>query len=86
MSVSVASTYSLFEHRRTARLLLQSIVLTFEGQEEVITSETGYSALRLCRISREITPYEPIELSNEGHEESDEPCKLPRTITNLYLN
>ena len=84
VSVSVTSPFSLFEHRRTARLLLQSLVLTFEGQEEVITSEIGYSALRLCRISREIIPYESIELNNEGHEEADEPCKLAPIL--IYVN
>ena len=76
VSVSVLSPYSMFDRRRPARLLLQSLTLTFEGQNEMITSEVGYSAMRLCSITREIAPCEPVELSNEGHEESDDPCEL----------
>ncbi|RDB20980.1 hypothetical protein Hypma_011821 [Hypsizygus marmoreus] len=74
VSISVASHFSLFERRRTARILLRSLTLTFEGQTEVLTPQTGYSSLRLCSITREIAPCEPVELSNEGHEDSDEPC------------
>ncbi|KAH6918397.1 hypothetical protein BKA70DRAFT_1366646 [Coprinopsis sp. MPI-PUGE-AT-0042] len=48
-----------------ARLLLQSLSLTFEGQSEIYTPSTGYSSLRLCSI----------KLSNEGHEDDEVPCK-----------
>ncbi|KAF8891216.1 hypothetical protein BD779DRAFT_1610576 [Infundibulicybe gibba] len=74
VTISVTSSYSLFERRRTARLLLQSVALTFEGQSEIITPTVGYSALRLCSITRELAPGDPVELNNEGHEDSDEPC------------
>ncbi|OCH85702.1 hypothetical protein OBBRIDRAFT_762621 [Obba rivulosa] len=68
------SYMSLFERRRTARLLLQSLVVTFEGQSELITQDTGYSAIRLCSISQELTSGEPFELSNEGAEDSGGPA------------
>lgn len=74
ISISLSSPFSLFESRRTARLLLQSISLTFEGQSEVFTPNTGYSSLRLCAVTRELAPSVPIQLSNQGHEDSSEPC------------
>ncbi|KDR73572.1 hypothetical protein GALMADRAFT_72170 [Galerina marginata CBS 339.88] len=74
ISIAVSSPYSLFESRRTARLLLQSLCLTFEGQSEIFTPSTGYSSLCLCSITRELAPSVPIELSNEGHEDDTEPC------------
>jgi len=56
------------------RYLLRSLSLTFEGQSEIFTPVLGYSAVRLCSVTRELVPWEnPFELSNEGHEES-EPC------------
>lgn len=64
----------MFETRRATRLLLQSLTITFEGQSEVITREIGYAPLRLCSITRELAPSDPLELSNEGHEHSDKPC------------
>ncbi|KAF7975855.1 hypothetical protein HWV62_8437 [Athelia sp. TMB] len=74
VSISIASSASMFETRRATRLLLQSLTITFEGQSEVITREIGYAPLRLCSITRELAPSDPIELSNEGHEHSDKPC------------
>jgi len=79
ISLSVTSPYSFFEARKTARLLLQSLSLTFEGQSEIFNSSTGYSSLRLCSITRELAPSDPIELSNEGHEEDADPCRLKTT-------
>ncbi|KAJ2933801.1 hypothetical protein H1R20_g3299, partial [Candolleomyces eurysporus] len=73
--VSVSSPYSLFERRRTAKLLLQSLSLTFEGQSEIYTHDTDYSALRLCAITRELAPSHPMEFTNEGHEEDSDPCQ-----------
>ncbi|KAJ7286076.1 hypothetical protein C8J57DRAFT_1286654 [Mycena rebaudengoi] len=75
VSIALSSPYSIFERRRAARILLQSLVLTFEGQTEVITEDLGYSPLRLCSISRELAPEQLLELTNEGHEDSDEPCR-----------
>ncbi|KAF5380868.1 hypothetical protein D9615_004146 [Tricholomella constricta] len=74
VSISVSSPYSIFERRRTARIMLHSITLTFEGQTEIHTPQTGYCAVRLCSVTREIAPCEPVEMSNEGHEDSDVPC------------
>ncbi|KAG5654126.1 hypothetical protein H0H81_007178 [Sphagnurus paluster] len=74
VSISVSSPYSLFERRKTARILLHSVTLTFEGQTEVLTPPTGYSSARICSLTREIAPPEPVEMSNEGHEDSNAPC------------
>lgn len=74
-----SAAYSLSGHvsisvsQTTARLLLQSISLTFEGQSEVLTPCTGYSGLRLCSVTRELAP-KPTELSNE---DSGETCMSP---------
>jgi hypothetical protein len=61
-------------------------LLTFDGQTEVITSNLGYSPLRLYSLSRELlTSSEPVELSNEG-EEDGEPCTSAfATISVLVL-
>ncbi|KAJ7444877.1 hypothetical protein FB451DRAFT_1355199 [Mycena latifolia] len=75
VSIALSSPYSVFERRRPARILLQSVLLTFDGQTEVITTGLGYSPLRLCTIAREVGPFPPIELNNEGHEDTDEPCR-----------
>ncbi|KAJ6630586.1 hypothetical protein B0H10DRAFT_1981880 [Mycena sp. CBHHK59/15] len=75
VSIALSSPYSMFERRRAARVLLQSVVLTFDSQTEVVTPTLGYSPLRLCSISRELAPSEPVELTNEGHEDFDEPCR-----------
>ncbi|KAF8643826.1 hypothetical protein AX16_008844 [Volvariella volvacea WC 439] len=75
VSISIRSPFSLFERRRPVRLLLQSLVLTFEGQTEIITPRIGYSGLRLCSVSRELAPVVPLELSNEGHEDDPLPAR-----------
>lgn len=74
VSISVSSSHSLFNHRSTVRLLLQSLSLTFEGQSEVYTPCTGYSSLRLCSVTREFGPSKPTELSSE---DSGETCTFP---------
>ncbi|KAI0063430.1 hypothetical protein BV25DRAFT_428479 [Artomyces pyxidatus] len=74
VSISLTSAASLFERRRAVRLLLQSLIITFEGQSELVTPETAYSAARLCSVSQELAPGEPVEFSNEGHEDTDKPC------------
>jgi len=74
ISISIASTSSIFENRRAVRLLLQSLTITFEGQTEVITPEIGYTPLRLCSMTRELAPSEHLDLTNEGHEDADKPC------------
>lgn len=84
VSVSLQSSFSLFDRRRTARLLLQSLVITFEGQSELVTPETGYSAVRLCSLQQELVPDEPVELSNEGFEDSTQPCAW-NVVFNLRL-
>uniref|UniRef100_A0A8H8CNP2 Uncharacterized protein n=1 Tax=Psilocybe cubensis TaxID=181762 RepID=A0A8H8CNP2_PSICU len=81
ISLSVTSPFSLFESRRTARLLLQSLTITFEGQSEIFTPNTGYSSLRVCSVTHELAPSVPIELSNEGCEDSSEP-----SVWNVIFN
>ncbi|KAJ7724483.1 hypothetical protein DFH07DRAFT_264874 [Mycena maculata] len=75
VSIALTSPHSVFERRRPARVILQSVLLTFHGQTEVITTTLGYSPLSLCSISRELAPSAPLELTNEGHEETDEPSR-----------
>jgi hypothetical protein len=70
----LTSSHSLFERRRAIRILLRSLVITFEGQAELVTQEAGYSALRLCSISKELVSKAAIELSNEGLEDGEGPC------------
>lgn len=75
VSISLSSSSSIFGgRRRSVRLLLQSLIITFEGQSEVITRELGYAPLRLCSLTCDLAPSEPIGLTNEGHEDSDQPC------------
>jgi hypothetical protein len=78
ISLSLTGSHSLFERRRAkTRILLRSLVITFEGQAELVTREANYSALRLCTISKELVSKTTIELSNEGHEGGEDqegPC------------
>ncbi|KAJ3999198.1 hypothetical protein F5050DRAFT_1040226 [Lentinula boryana] len=82
-----SSAYSLSGHvqitlsphflsRKPAKILLQSLELTFEGQSEVAAPLVGYSAVRLCAITRELVPHDhPVLLSNDGDECPGEPCR-----------
>ncbi|KAM6500325.1 hypothetical protein JOM56_003339 [Amanita muscaria] len=74
VAITLRSSHSFFERRSATRLLLQSLELTFEGQNEIVTQKIGYSAIRLCSFSRELVTDGPIELSNEDEEDSAEPC------------
>ena len=70
----MSPSHSLFEQRRAIRILLRSLVITFEGQAELVTPEAGYFASRLCSVSKELISKASVELSNEGHEDKDTPC------------
>ncbi|PFH54147.1 hypothetical protein AMATHDRAFT_437 [Amanita thiersii Skay4041] len=74
VAISVKPHYSLFERRSAIRLLLQSLCLTFEGQTEIVTPKIGYSATRLCCVTRELITEEPVELNNEGEDDLVGPC------------
>ncbi|KAG6837262.1 hypothetical protein H0H93_012267 [Arthromyces matolae] len=74
VSIALTSPFALYGPRRTVRILLHSVTLTFEGQSEVLTPLTGYSAVRLCTKTFEIPLPEPVEMNNEGHEDSGKPC------------
>ncbi|KZV69044.1 hypothetical protein PENSPDRAFT_609309 [Peniophora sp. CONT] len=71
VAVSLRPTMGLFGTRPApARMLLKSLALTFEGQSELYTSTTGYSAVRLCTISKNlVTPACPIELCADDFED-----------------
>ncbi|KAF7363651.1 hypothetical protein MSAN_01022300 [Mycena sanguinolenta] len=76
VSITLNSPFSVFERRRAVRVILHSVSLTFDGQTEVASSTLGYSPLRLYTLSRELlASSEPIELSNEDQEQTDEPCR-----------
>ncbi|TCD66182.1 hypothetical protein EIP91_001676 [Steccherinum ochraceum] len=72
--ISMSNKSFLFPRRRAFRLLLRSLVVTFEGQSELLAHETTYSAVRLCAISQELAPGEPIELNAEDNDDMDKPC------------
>ncbi|KIP06043.1 hypothetical protein PHLGIDRAFT_107449 [Phlebiopsis gigantea 11061_1 CR5-6] len=74
VNVTFSSSSSLFERKRPTSLILQSLVVTFEGQTEMISEEMGYSALRLCSISQQLVPEDWIELSNEDSRDLSAPC------------
>ena len=76
VAVSLTSPALLFARRRTTtRILLQSLTITFEGQSETLSPKTGYASVRLCSITRQLLPGDLVDLSNEGHEDSDGPCQ-----------
>ena len=82
----VSSAYSLSGHvsitmhpskfrRATARYLLQSLVINFDGQTELVTPNTGYTPYRICSVTKELAPQNPLfELNNESSEGSGKPC------------
>lgn len=62
-------------HRKTVRHLLRSLVITFDGQTEMVTPDTGYTPYRICSVTKELAPQDPlIELNNESLEDSGKPC------------
>lgn len=81
----ISSAYSLSGHvsimlhppklrRKTVRYLLQSLVITFDGQTELVTPDTGYTPYRICSVVKELAPQNPqFELNNE-FEDSGKPC------------
>lgn len=71
----VPSLYaSYFERRRAVSVLLQSLIVTFEGQTELVTEETGYAAFRLCSLEQELVTGEPLELTSDVASDSTIPC------------
>lgn len=55
VSISIPSS-SLSRSRsiRNTKIVLSSVILTFEGQQEVIAPGIGYAPLRLCKIKKEL--------------------------------
>ncbi|KAJ3548157.1 hypothetical protein NM688_g5327 [Phlebia brevispora] len=66
--VTLSSGFSLLERKRIVHVLLQSLAISFEGQTELVTEETGYSAFRLCSVTKDLVLEEPVELTNEGED------------------
>lgn len=63
--IAIAPSKSLLSKGRVLTLLLlQSLIVTFEGHSEMITPETGYASVCLCSITRELVREKPIELSD----------------------
>ncbi|KAL5490176.1 hypothetical protein ACEPAI_5009 [Sanghuangporus weigelae] len=73
VSISLSPDPSSSDRPLVEKVLLRSLTLTFEGQAELITQETGYSAVRLCRLKRDLAPAHALLLTNDGHEDSDTP-------------
>ena len=55
------------------RFQLESLVLTFEGQSELLTPETGYAACRLVEFSQELIQNGPIEIGHYWDENLRDP-------------
>ena len=54
---------------------MQSLVITFDGQTELVTPDTGYTPYRICSVTKELAPQSPLfELNSESFEDSDKPC------------
>jgi hypothetical protein len=82
---TVSSAYSLSGHvsitlhpsklrRKTARYLLQSLVITFDGQTELVTPDTGYTPYRICSVTKQLAPQNSLfELNSEAFEDSSKP-------------
>ncbi|KIY65276.1 hypothetical protein CYLTODRAFT_412702 [Cylindrobasidium torrendii FP15055 ss-10] len=70
VSITLRPSFSLFEHSRTTAYLLHSLTLTFDGQTEVITPSFGYSGFRLCTVKEDVAPEEPVEITNDGQEDT----------------
>jgi hypothetical protein len=80
-----SSAYSLSGHvsivlrpskfrRTTARYLLQSLAITFDGQTELVTPDTGYTPYRICSVTKELAPQNPLFELDESSEGSGKPC------------
>ncbi|KZV85527.1 hypothetical protein EXIGLDRAFT_775475 [Exidia glandulosa HHB12029] len=84
--ISLASPVAFFDSRpRPTRMLLSSLELTFEGKSEYISDPSGYVAARIISLTKELLPDgQPIELTNEGHEDSASPSTW-QVVFNLAL-
>ncbi|KAH9848888.1 hypothetical protein C2E23DRAFT_841980 [Lenzites betulinus] len=55
------------------RLVLESLVLTFEGQSELLSPETGYGACRIVEFSQELLQNGPVEVGHYWDENLRDP-------------
>ncbi|KAH8106860.1 hypothetical protein BXZ70DRAFT_885463 [Cristinia sonorae] len=72
--ISMTSGFSIFQPRHALRLLLRSLVITFEGQSELFVPDSAYSAVRLYSVSQELVSADSIELNAEDCDNLDKPC------------
>ncbi|KAF9500538.1 hypothetical protein BDN71DRAFT_1139422 [Pleurotus eryngii] len=75
VEISVSSSSSFFCGSRPVSLLLHSLVLAFEGQCEIASTQTGYAGARVCSITQELVPGAPIELDHIQFEDSNKPSQ-----------
>ncbi|KAF4603753.1 hypothetical protein EYR40_000923 [Pleurotus pulmonarius] len=84
VEISVSSPFSFFCRSRPVSLLLHSLVLTFEGQCEIASTQTGYAGARVCSIAQEMVLGAPIELDHIQFEGSNEPSRW-RVVFDMNL-
>ncbi|TRM62536.1 hypothetical protein BD626DRAFT_497727 [Schizophyllum amplum] len=63
--ITPTSSLSFFERPQPRQILLQSLIVTFEGHSETLTPTHGYRAVRLCTTTSQLVPNEPIQLTND---------------------
>ncbi|RDX40274.1 hypothetical protein OH76DRAFT_1366482 [Lentinus brumalis] len=63
VAVTLVSSSSWFcDAPPDERFLLESLVLTFEGQSELVTPQTGYASCRVIEFSEELITNGPVEI------------------------
>jgi hypothetical protein len=86
VSLSFSSRLSIFDRGRSEKLLLHSLELTFEGQSELVSDGGGYSAARVCSITKELIDGEPLLISNEDELASLDTKKTPSPRWDVVFN
>ncbi|KAL1743476.1 hypothetical protein HDZ31DRAFT_40851 [Schizophyllum fasciatum] len=74
--ITPTSPSYFFERHQPRQITLQSLIVTFEGHSETLTPTHGYRSVRLCTTSRQLVSNEPIHLTNDAHDASDD-CDKP---------
>jgi hypothetical protein len=76
ISLTINPLRSFFGDLCSESYSLESLELIFEGQSELVSDVTGYSAVRLCSIKHQLVHGEPMKLKNEeslenGHSQAE---------------
>ncbi|EJD53226.1 hypothetical protein AURDEDRAFT_149021 [Auricularia subglabra TFB-10046 SS5] len=84
--LSLSSPVNFFDPKpRPARMLLSSLEITFEGKSEFIAGPSVYAAARVISLSKQLLPDgQPIELTNDGSEDSETPATW-QVVFNLAI-